>query len=500
MELQMEKQNLNIFATSCVALILILLFPSCVPASQNPTPAASSTQVPLNTLTPEPTATATQTPFATYTPVPLRTQESAFPMAGTWIGNARNNNLEMQVKIVFQPICKVGVVCGTFELSLPCSGTFSLVSEKAGIYEFHAGDKSATCTGEGRDYLQLLPNGRVQYTSQGAYGKTFGELVSSITSASTPVITEKIMVFDDDDGSPDGTSALAYLLLKPNVVIKGASISYGEAHPPVYIQDIGRMLDNFGFPKIPLGVGIDSSLSGNEGFPEWLRQSAANFWGWPIPNPNKTYPTQTEADLIISVIKQSPVPVTLYFSGPVTNLALALRKAPEISNNIAALYMMGGAVYVPGNVHDFYPDSLNTYADWNPYSDPVAYKEVFASGLKMYLVPLDATNQVQISKIDTLEWRKGGKIAKFIADIYDGLMKSTGKDKFYIWDLMASEIMVNPALCQFTPLYLDVVTEATDHFGQLVVVPNKYPNINVCLKPDVAKIKQELIDTLSTSQ
>jgi purine nucleosidase/pyrimidine-specific ribonucleoside hydrolase len=374
------------------------------------------------------------------------------------------------------------------------------VGEKAGVYEFHAGDKSATCTGEGKDYLQLLPNGQLQYTSKGDYGETLGELVDSSTTTATPAVAEKILVFDDDDGSPDGTSALAYLLLKSNVVIKGAGISYGEAHPPVYIQDIGRMLDNFGYPNIPLGVGMDGSLSGNPGFPEWLRESAGNFWGWPIPNPNKTYPTQAEADLIISVVKQSPVPVTLYFSGPVTNLALALRKAPEIRNNIAALYMMAGAVYVPGNVHDFYPDSPNTYADWNPYSDPEAYNEVFASGLKMYLVPLDATNQVQISKIDTLQWRKGGKIANFIADIYDGLMKSTGKDQFYIWDLMASEIMVNPALCQFTPLHLDVITKATDHFGQLVVVPNKDSNINVCLKPDVAKIEQELINTLSNSQ
>jgi inosine-uridine nucleoside N-ribohydrolase len=79
-------------------------------------------------------------------------------------------------------------------------------------------------------------------------------------------------------------------------------------------------------------------------------------------------------------------------------------------------------------------------------------------------------------------------------------MNSTGKSNFYIWDLMASEIMANPALCQFKPLHLDVVTEATDHFGQLVVAPDKEPNINVCLDPDISGIKQELIDTFSNSK
>ena len=405
----------------------------------------------------------------------------------------------MQVKIILQPSCQLGVTCGSFDLSLPCSGDFTLIDVKNDVYEFHAGNKSATCTGEGRDFLQLLPNGNLQYTSQGAYGETLGTLVRSGTSSTTPEAAQKVAVFDDDDGSPDGTSALLYLLTKPNVDVLAAGISYGEAHPAVYIQHIGRMLDAFGFPNILLGAGMDGSLSGNEGFPEWLRQAASGFWGWPIPNQNKTYPVQNDADLIISVVKQSKEPVTLFFSGPVTNLALALRKAPEIQKNIAGLYMMAGAVYVPGNVHDFYPDSANTYADWNPYSDPQAYKEVFASGLKLYLIPLDATNQVQISQADTAQWRKGGKIAAFAADIYDGLINSTGKKDFYIWDLMASEIMLDPALCQFTPLHLDVVTQTGDHFGQLVVLPNQEANINVCLKPNAAMIKQELVRAFSGS-
>jgi inosine-uridine nucleoside N-ribohydrolase len=79
-------------------------------------------------------------------------------------------------------------------------------------------------------------------------------------------------------------------------------------------------------------------------------------------------------------------------------------------------------------------------------------------------------------------------------------MSATGKNKFSIWDLMAAEIMANPDLCSFKPLHLDVVTEATDHFGQLVVVPDKTPNINVCLYPNVTGIKQELIDTFTHSK
>jgi len=473
--------------------ILVFFLTGCRSSTQ---PSSPTLQLVVST---QPSTPTLQLVVTTIEPSQAQTQPATFPLSGRWTGRAKNGTTEMQVTIILQASCKVGVACGTYDLSLPCSGTFTLVGEVDGVYEFRAGNKTASCSGEGRDFLQLLADGTLQYTSRGVYGETLGNLVRNDIS-STPEAAQRIPIIDDDDGSPDGTSALLYLLTQPSVDLKAAGISYGEAHPGVYIQYIGRMLDNFGFSGIPLGVGQDGPLSGNNGFPEWIRQAAGTFWGWPIPNPNKTYPVQNDADLFISVVKKSPRPVTLFFSGPFTNLALALRKAPEIRENIAALYMMGGAVYIPGNIHDFYPDSANTYADWNPYSDPQAAKEVFESGLTMYLIPLDATNQVQISKVDTSQWRAGGRIANFVADIYDGLMDSTGKQNFYIWDMMASEIMLNHDLCGFQPLHLDVVTAEGDHSGQTVIVQTGKPNINVCLKPNAALIKQTLIDTFSNSR
>lgn len=473
-------------AALCSLFIASAVLSACAPLS------TARPTTPPQAASPMPTRGS---PVVTSTPL-----ADTFPLAGTWTGNATNGNLTMQATIVIAASCTQGAKCGTFDLSLPCSGEFTLIGQGDEGYEFQAGNKTASCTGEGRDFLQLRPDGKLQYTSRGEYGETRGTLVRAGAGASTPAAVARIPLFDDDDGSPDGTTALLYLLLQPSVDLKGAGISYGEAHPAVYIQHIGRMLDSYGFANIPLGAGIDGSLSGNEGFPEWLRQSAASFWGWPIPNPNKTYPVKADADLIISVVKGSSEPVTLFFSGPLTNLALALRKAPEIRAGIAGLYFMGGAVYAPGNVHDFYPDSPNVYADWNPYSDPQATREVFESGIKIYMVPLDATNQVKISKYDTLLWRNGGKIADFVAGVYDWLMDSSGKRESYVWDLMAAEIMMQPELCAFEPVHLDVVTTPGDHFGQTAVVPGAEPNVYACLKPDVKLVKQGLVDTFSKSK
>lgn len=428
------------------------------------------------------------------------TNPSPFPLAGTWIGKAVNGSLEMNVIIKLQDSCLLGEDCGTYSLSLPCAGTFNLITEVGGVYEFHASNKTASCSGEGRDFLQLLPDGSLEYISRGDYGETKGILVRDDSPSSVKEEFAKVPVLFDDDGSPDGTSALLYLLTQSSVELTSVSISYGEAHPAIYIQHVGRLLDHYGFSAIPLGAGLDEPLAGNNGFPESLRETANAFWGWPIPNAGNTYPVMDSADLIISIVKQSPEPVTLFFSGPVTNLALALRKAPEIQSNITSLFLMGGAVYVRGNVHDFYPESANIYAEWNIFADPLAASEVFESGLTIYLVPLDATNQVFVSKTDTSQWRTGGEISDFAADIYDGLMNSTNRTDFYIWDLMTSEIMVDPSLCEFKPLHLGVVTDEGIHNGQTVVYSTGDPNINVCLKPNVALLKQALIDSFAGSQ
>jgi inosine-uridine nucleoside N-ribohydrolase len=340
-------------------------------------------------------------------------------------------------------------------------------------------------------------------------GPTEAEIATMTAAAWTPTPTlppqpkfpsKPIPLIYDDDGSPDGTLANLYLLANPDVDLKVISISYGEATPDVYIQHIGRMLDDFGISGILLGAGKNAPLAGTNSFPPWITEAADAFWYMPQPNTGKKYPAQPAADLIIDAIKQSPEPVTLYFAGAYTSLAQVLREDPKIVDNIHAVYLMGGAVYVDGNIHDFYPKDPNIYAEWNLYADPQAAKEVFESGLDLYLIPLDATNKVLVSKHDTAAWRQGGPIADMAADLWDSIMSGWTVDEGSMWDLTAAIAMMEPEFCPFIPLHLDVVTEDGPHSGQTAVVPGAEPNIAVCLHPDAARIRQHLIDVFSKSE
>ncbi len=319
----------------------------------------------------------------------------------------------------------------------------------------------------------------------------------AVTQAAVETETPVLHVIFDDDGSPDGTTALAYLIADHGAWVDAAVISHGEAAPQVYIQHIGRMLESFGVTDVPLGAGLDTALEPTEDFPEWVRDASINFWGLPIPLADHTYPVSGGAELMIATLNAAPEPLTIFISGACTDLAQALRLDPGIADNIAAVFIMGGAVYVPGNLSDLMPDPTNMVAEWNIYVDPVAAAEVIDSGIPIYLVPLDATNQVRVTMADTAQWRTGGTVGSFAADVFDMLLGYNPSSTKFIWDVMTAVIMVHPELCPFEALHLDVITTPGDTLGQTAVDSLQPANVNVCLQPDVELTVQTLTEAFS---
>jgi hypothetical protein len=156
------------------ALVLAAALSGCLPSATPSAPALQPAADPARpSLAPSQTALEPTLP-SSETQLP----PNDFPLAGTWTGTARTEEHEIQVRIVVQASCAVAEICGTFVLSLPCAGTLTLVGHEGGIYEFRAADKTGLCSQDGRDFLQLLPDGRLGYDSRGDYGQAIGSLSS----------------------------------------------------------------------------------------------------------------------------------------------------------------------------------------------------------------------------------------------------------------------------------------------------------------------------------
>jgi purine nucleosidase/pyrimidine-specific ribonucleoside hydrolase len=298
-----------------------------------------------------------------------------------------------------------------------------------------------------------------------------------------------IPVIVDDDGSPDGMLALLYFLRNPLFEVKAVTISCGEAHPELFAPHILQILAGLGRGNIPVGVGRATPLEGNNAFPDPWRQASDDFWGIAIPAASVSLEPVRAAELIVETLHNSTRPVMVFVSGNHTNLAEALRLDPGIAEHIREVRIMGGSIRVRGNIKHDWPAIDNSVAEWNIWVDPVAADEVFASGLSLHLMPLDATNQIALTQADARYWADSGTPAGALAgDLLQWMLDSWSSTGVYIWDLATAVEATDPALCPEVPLAVDILVAPGPDLGRTVIT-DQTPNVSVCLDPDPGQIQ-----------
>jgi purine nucleosidase/pyrimidine-specific ribonucleoside hydrolase len=305
-------------------------------------------------------------------------------------------------------------------------------------------------------------------------------------------LTRKIPLILDDDGSQDGMAAWAYMLANPKFDVKAFTISQGIARPATFVNNVERMLGRLDVTGIPVGIGRPNPLVGDNEFPALIRDGSDIFWSPFVTLPDSALPVEklSAPELIVETIKNSPVPVAILATGPLTNIAEALRLDPTIIDNISVLQIMGGAVFVPGNLAGL-PDppfSTNKVGEFNIWVDPVAAQEVLDAGekgLKIQLTSLDATNQIQFARADQAAWIATGTPESLLAseflDFALTILQGNKNDPNPLWDLVAALNLSEPNFSPETPLYLEVDTQSDPGAtqGQTKAIPGLNPNVLV---------------------
>src|SRR5260370_17970700 len=172
-----------------------------------------------------------------------------------------------------------------------------------------------------------------------------------------------------------------------------------------------------------------------------------------LPEPKLQPISQHAVDLIIEKIMAVPGEITLVPIGPLTNIALALRKEPHIAESVREVVIMGGALRVPGNV--------SPIAEFNIYADPHAAHIVLQAGWPLRLVTLDVTTRAllqreQVQALSSTGSPITGFIQQVVGNFLDTFVQPRGITPFQMHDPLCLAAAFQPQLITWEPAYVDL--------------------------------------------
>ncbi len=312
-------------------------------------------------------------------------------------------------------------------------------------------------------------------------------------------------VIIDTDVNIDDWMAILYLLGHKQIVVRGITIvGTGAAHLEPGSQNALNILSIGGQPDIPVAKGLSTPLQYNHAFPADIRIPVDNLYGIELPdkyhNSNQPYPNAIE--FMIECLETSKTKISIVAIGPLTNIGVLLDARPDLIDKIERIYIMGGALEVPGNVYEVDPTINNIVSEWNIYLDPVAADVVFKSGVNITLVPLDATRFAPVTKdfYFRILQNKYTPAAEFIFEALQKNIDFLQSGNFYFWDSLASALLTKPELGQYKIMPLRIDTRNNDLSGQILIDEKKGNPVRVCLSVEGAAFDDLFLNTLNAGR
>ncbi len=255
--------------------------------------------------------------------------------------------------------------------------------------------------------------------------------------------TPRQKVIFDHDGGVDDLLSLMLLLSMDHVDLLGVTITPADCYLPDATESTLKLLRLFGREEVPVALG---NLHGINAFPaEWRAQpKICNAFPMMLNTPvsdaqlDCRHAPQFIADTLIA----SDSHVTVLMTGPCTNLVAALKGNAAAQAKVKELVWMGGAVDVAGNVSTH---NHNTSAEWNAFWDPIATQDLFALGIEIRLIALDATNELPVNKafLQDLAKQADYPMSQLAGQFWATTVNSIPAYEFtyYMWDVLATSYL-----------------------------------------------------------
>lgn len=275
----------------------------------------------------------------------------------------------------------------------------------------------------------------------------------------------KKVIIDCDPGHDD---AIALLLASraDDIQILGVTTVAGNSELENTTRNARKILDYAGVTDVDVYPGCDRPMMRNLYRLTGAIIHGEDGLGGPVI-PEAVTPVKKEhaVDFIIRTLRESEDKIILIPTGPLTNIATAFIKAPDIKDKIERIIIMGGAVYDAGNI--------TSAAEFNIYVDPEAAKIVFSSGCNIYLNTLDISMKAVFYEEDIENLRnQGDKVSGIVAQLLDFFagthVNHFGFKACPIHDALCVGILIDESLIEYEHTFLDISVNDPLTLGETV--------------------------------
>ncbi len=270
----------------------------------------------------------------------------------------------------------------------------------------------------------------------------------------------KQLVLMDHDGGVDDYLATMLLMTMDHIQLLGVVVTPADCYIQPAVSATRKILDLMGGSHIRVA---ESTVRGINPFPYLYRRDSFVVDHFPILNQSDRIITplvsEPGQDFMVKVLREAPEPVTLMITGPLTTIATALDKAPDIEAKIQKIVWMGGALNVPGNVEKNWEPGQDGSAEWNVYWDAVSASRVWETQIEIIMCPLDLTNNVPVTSEIV---RKMGQQRHYpISDLAGQCYALVIPQDYYFWDVLATAYLACPELYQLREWETEIITSGS---------------------------------------
>lgn len=307
----------------------------------------------------------------------------------------------------------------------------------------------------------------------------------------------------DTDCSVDDMVAIAYLVNSPKIFVQAVTTtSSGMSHWNRGAQNILNLLELVGQPNVIVAREVEKSLSPVGNYPTKWRKEADDVMGIKLPKNSASPVDVSSSKLIVDTLMNFQEKMTILCTGPLTNIALALKERPSLKSKIERIFFLGGASAASGNIVGKPQGFRNLVAEYNVFLDAQAMQTVLDSGIPLTVIPLDVRESTRVTRhlYEKIASVRSTPSAHFLYEVINPFIETVYKEsQKYLWPALAAVIITNPNIAHIKEFKAAVHLRKGPEYGRLIIGKKEGSSIQMATFIDTKAFYKQIIEGLSLS-